>query len=199
MRSLKIRFSHLKLSGWVPGLSSTLRLMLGLMLGLILTQPAQAIAVKSNPEAAHGCTPPVTMAKAAAAIERFHLREISATPEETRTLGTALLWIEKLNGGKPLEDAVADAVTGYTYHFVQGVGHSQQLGHGIIIRRNGEKNYGQNVAQLVHELGHFLGNNGAYADYRKATKGQFCNVSTYSLANPNEPKLLRRSSLTPSS
>jgi len=141
---------------------------------------AQALSVKANPEAAAGCIPRVSLPRANAAIERFHLGQTGATEAEIQALGTALVWVEKLNGGEPLPLAVADQENGYTYKFVSEDGNSQQMDHAIMIRRNGAKQNGQNVAQLVHELGHFIGNRGAYGDYNAAVHGEFCVVSGYS-------------------
>ena len=153
---------------------------------LLINSTAYSLSVKANAKAAHGCLTKVDLAQAQAAIKRYRLGTVNALPEETRALGTALVWIEKLNGDKPLELAVVPPNRSYLVHFTNGKGHSQQLGNGINIRRNGTLHYGQNVAQLSHELGHFVGNNGAYAEYRRATGGKFCNVSTYSMSKPNE-------------
>lgn len=146
---------------------------------------ARAASVKSMAEAADGCIPRVSLPRANAVIERFNLSHVNATKEEIRALGTALVWIEKLNGGEPLDVAVADE-SGYTFKFLSEMGSSQQMVNSIVVRRNGEKQNGQNVAQLVHELGHFIGNRGLYGEYRAATKGAYCVVSGYSDDKFNE-------------
>lgn len=155
-------------------------------LALAGASSAFAESVKANPEAARGCIPRVSLPRANAVIERFHLDHVNATKEEIQALGTALVWIEKLNGGEPLQIAVADQADGYTYKFISEMGASQQMGGAIMIRRNGEKQNGQNVAQLVHELGHFIGNRGVYGDYHAAIKGSYCVVSSYSDDKFNE-------------
>jgi hypothetical protein len=157
-----------------------------MMLVTVSTLNAQADSVKARAEAAQGCIPKVSLPRANAVIERFQLDHVNATKEEIQSLGTALVWIEKLNGGEPLPVAVASEDDGYTYKFLSEMGSSQQMEHAIVVRRNGEKKNGENVAQLVHELGHFIGNRGVYGAYRAATKGSYCVVSSYSDDKPNE-------------
>lgn len=159
-----------------------------LALAVVVASSVQvrADSVKHVPEAARGCIPALSLPKANAAIERYNLDQSNATKDELRALGTALHWIERLNGGEPLHGAVADSNTGYTFKFRSGKGFSEQTKSEIIIRRNGEQQLGKNVAQLVHELGHFLGNNGAYEEYREAMKGSYCVVSGYSDDKFNE-------------
>ncbi|MES2965478.1 MAG: hypothetical protein V4760_16465 [Bdellovibrionota bacterium] len=147
---------------------------------------AHADSVKARPEAAAGCIPKVSLPRANAVIERFNLDHVNATKEEIQSLGTALVWIEKLNGGEPLAIAVANDDDGYTFKFISEMGASQQMANAIMVRRNGEKRNGENVAQLVHELGHFIGNRGVYGDYRAATQGAYCMVSSYSDDKANE-------------
>ncbi|MEK7355276.1 MAG: hypothetical protein AAB250_02425 [Bdellovibrionota bacterium] len=159
---------------------------LSLLITLTGISAAEADSVKANPLAAAGCIPQVSLPRANAAIERFNLSHVNATREEIQALGTGLVWIEKLNGGEPLAIAVATPDDGYSYRFVSEVGASQQMENSILIRRNGAKKNGENVAQLVHELGHFIGNRGAYGDYRAAMKGTMCVVSSYSDDKANE-------------
>lgn len=151
----------------------------------VVSPSAFAIAVKANPKAARGCIPRVSLQVAQAEMKKFNLAAVNAKPEEIRTLGTGLFWVEKLAGGKPLSLATAQA-NPYSFRFANGYGVSRQTGGGIQITRNGQKNYGQNVAQLVHELGHFVGNNGGYEAYREAMKGRYCIVSSYSASRFNE-------------
>lgn len=155
-------------------------------LSTVWTAPASARSVKAEPRAARGCIPQVTKEQADAVIRRFNLRTVNARPEEIRALGTGLFWIEKLNGNQVLRKAKSNSVNSYPFRFSNGAGNSHQGADAIYITRNGSKNYGQNVAQLIHELGHYVGNNGAYAEYRKAVGTRFCIVSSYSASRFNE-------------
>ena len=153
---------------------------------VVNTQSANAESIKAYPQAARGCIPRVSLEQAKKALERFNFKTNGATGEEIRALGTGLIWIEALNGGKPLSRAHANNRSAYTFRFRSGSGHSHQAAHEIVITRNGARNNGERVAQLVHELGHFLGNNGAYSEYIQATGGSMCRVTSYSLSRPNE-------------
>jgi hypothetical protein len=154
-------------------------------LSFIMVAPSvRALSVKADPLAANGCIPKVSLKNAQAAIKRFHLHTRNARPSEVRTLGTALVWIEKLNNGKPLVDAVGDE--GYAYNFQSATRNSHQAGNEIRVNRNGKKNYGENVAQLVHELGHLIGNRGGYEDYQDFVGSNYCTVSAYSDHNDHE-------------
>ncbi len=146
---------------------------------------AKAESVKADPLAAQGCMPKVSVEMAQTAMKRFNLHQMNARPSEIQTLGTALVWIEKLNGGRPIERAVGTE-SGYAFNFRDGVGSSRQKLGEIQVTRNGAKRNGNNVAQLVHELGHYVGNNGAYEPYRVAVDRKFCVVSSYSDDKPNE-------------
>jgi hypothetical protein len=159
---------------------------LALIIGFLAPIGAQAYSVKSFAQAAKGCIPTVTSDKAKEALKSFNIRTSNANPQEARTLGTALVWIEALNNGAPLAKAIAHNGNGYTYRFASAVGNSHQAANEVLINRNGGRNYGQNVAQLVHELGHFIGNNGAYDQYRQAMNGHYCSVSSYSNSRFNE-------------
>lgn len=152
---------------------------------LFACNSAFALSVKHNKAAARGCIPRISQAEAQAAIKRFNLTTQNAKPEEIRALGTGLVWIEKLNGGRPLPEAVAKG-SPYAFIFKDGNGHSRQTGGGIILKRNGAKNYSTNVAQLVHELGHLVGNQGGYGQYRKYVGTKPCVVSSYSASKFNE-------------
>lgn len=151
---------------------------------VLVSVQAFAYSVKSLAPAAKGCIPRVTLEKAKEAIGKFKLQTKNATPQETIALGTGLHWIAALNGGEPLEEAIGR--NGYNYLFRTGFGSSHQAANEIVITRNGGKNYGENIAQLVHELGHYIGNNGAYDEYRKVMNGKNCVVSSYSQSRFNE-------------
>lgn len=157
---------------------------LGLLISVTGFTTAEAASVKAMPEAAKGCIPTVSLPRANAAIERFNLSHVNASREEIQALGTGLVWIEQLNGGETPEIAIAN--DGYSFRFVSEMGASQQLANSIMIRRNGAKKNGENVAQLVHELGHLIGNRGMYGEYRAAMKGTMCVVSGYSDDKANE-------------
>ncbi len=63
---------------------------------------------------------------------------------------------------------------------------SRQTGTEIQIARQGAKQFGSDVAQLVHELGHLVGNQGAYAMYLEHVGSAPCVVSGYSDDKFNE-------------
>ena len=161
---------------------------------LLATPSAQAVSVKADPIAAKGCLPPVTLAAARAVIKRFNLNAENARFAEVRTLGTALTWIEKLNEGRPLSRAVRNQT--YSYNFQSHIGNSHQDTNETRLNRNGPKNYGENVAQLSHELGHLIGNsddkgepnpdNNMYIDYINFVGPRACRVSTYAGSNSHE-------------
>lgn len=152
---------------------------------VVLVPGAQGESVKADTMAAKGCTPRVSVAEARAALKRFHLQTLNARPREVQTLGTALVWIEKLNGGKPLSEAVVEG--GYVYNFQNAHRFSHQASGEIRVNRNGIKNYGENTAQLVHELGHLIGNRGGYEAYHDFMgPHHYCRVSSYSDDNLHE-------------
>lgn len=147
---------------------------------------ARAYSTKNLAPAARGCISRVDLATATAVIERFHYRSKNGTIEETRALGTALLWMEHLNGGRPLKEAVWNSGSPYPIHFRPGFGVSRRTPAEIQITRNGGKNYGENIAQIVHEIGHSVGWGGAYEEYRRFMGGNRCIVTSYSATKFNE-------------
>ena len=146
---------------------------------------AHALAVKHDPVAARGCIPMVSLEKANEEISKYNLRTVGAKPEELKTLGTGLFWLEKLDYGQPL-DELNNAGPAYTITFADGSRFSHRTPEGILIHRNGYHQFGRNEAQIIHEIGHQVGRHGAYEEYIKATRGQYCIVSGYSGANSNE-------------
>ena len=160
--------------------------LLFISLVLFCSSFARAESVKANPVAAKGCVPAVSLRDSEQIILRFHLHPVNAKESEIRTIGTALTWIEKLNDNRPLKQSSGGQNWDYNIQFFSRIGPSRQTGHGVEISRNGARNYGNNVAQIVHELGHFVGNNGAYDEYREAMDGELCNVSSYSMSRFNE-------------
>lgn len=152
---------------------------------LLVAQSALADSVKHNKQARIGCYPRISQEEATAALKRFNLTTQNARPDEIRALGTGLVWIEKLNGGRPLPEAVAKTGKPYPFKFNDSSG-SAQRADGIHIGRDGASSFGSNVAQLVHELGHLVGNQGAYAQYKKYMGNKMCVVSGYSDDKFNE-------------
>ncbi len=162
---------------------------------LLVSQSAGAISVKADPLAAKGCLPRLKVADAEAVIKRFNLAVENARPAEIQTLGTTLKWIETMNDNRPLSRAVRQVL--YTYNFQTKIGNSRQDPTHAIINRNGPKNYGENVAQLAHELGHLIGNSDStgnpnpedstYIDYvNHMGPKNYCLVSTYADDNSHE-------------
>jgi hypothetical protein len=84
----------------------------------------------------------------------------------------------------------------YSYNFQSHVGNSHQDPNETRLNRNGPKNYGENVAQLSHELGHLVGNSNdagepspdknIYIDYINFVGPRACMVSTYADDNSHE-------------
>lgn len=153
------------------------------------TPSAFALSVKADPIAIRGCISKIPVASSKSIIDRYNYQLIGATTMETRSLGTTLAWIERLNGGKPFQPAIAH--DGYGVRFREKKGHSAQRTGEIAINRNGALNYGENIAQLAHEIGHLVGNNGMYGDYRAAIGSthrhpKYCKVSGYSDDKANE-------------
>lgn len=144
------------------------------------------LAVKHDAVAAKGCTNIVSQNEAESALRRFNLTTSNATNAEVRAVGTGLVWIEELNGGRPLAWAMGQGSRPYPFKFQNNGANSWQAGDGIHIARRGEKHFGTNVAQLIHELGHLVGNAGGYALYRKQVGATPCVVSGYSDDKPNE-------------
>lgn len=152
-------------------------------------QTVHALSVKADPLATRGCIPKVSVAEAKKIVDQYNYKLIGATPMETRSIGTSLTFIERLNGGKTFTPAVARE--GYGVRFREKKGHSAQRSGEIAINRNGDLKYGENVAQLTHEIGHLVGNNGLYEEYRTALghtrrHPKYCKVSGYSTSRANE-------------
>lgn len=153
--------------------------------GLVFTSPLLwAASVKHDAVAAKGCTRMATMTQAESALRRFNLTTIDARDSEIIALGTGLMWIEELNGGRPLAMATYKGARAYAFKFENNSG-SRQWGTYVKIGRKSMP-YGANVAQLIHELGHLVGNQGAYGMYRKAMNNTYCKVSSYSDDKANE-------------
>lgn len=157
-----------------------------MILSIFLSAQARAAAVKHFAPASKGCIPTVSLDQARGVMARFNVTTKNATVEEERALGTGLVWIEKLNDGAPIQSAIWRGRQPYPFQFNNSFGYSRQTGGGIHIARHGNREFGRNVAQLVHELGHLVGNMGVYAEYRKAVNNRYCVVSGYSDDRANE-------------
>lgn len=155
--------------------------------GILFTAPAAfGLAVKHDSVAAKGCLSIVSLGQAESALARFNLTTENAKESEIRALGTGLMWIEDLNGDRPLAMAKGPGSRPYPFIFKDKGRNSRQTGSGIEIARQGPMQFGSNVAQLVHELGHLVGNQGGYALYRKHVGTAPCKVSGYSDDKFNE-------------
>lgn len=155
--------------------------------GVLLAAPmVYALAVKHDSVAARGCMNIVSLSQAESALARFNLTTQNAKESEIRALGTGLMWIEDLNGDRPLALAKGPGTRPYPFIFKNVGRNSRQTGVGIEIARQGDKHFGTNVAQLVHELGHLVGNQGAYDMYRREVGTAPCVVSGYSDDKFNE-------------
>lgn len=161
---------------------------------LVAASSAQTAPLKVDPLAARGCMQRVSLPDAEAVISRFNLHTEHAKPAEVITLGTSLSWIEKLNDGRPLLE-VTQEPKGYTYNYMssppRGQSYARQEANSIGILRKGASNYGENQAQVIHELGHLFGNRGGYEAYYRATHGGYCVVSRYSSREAVMPGTVR--------
>ena len=142
--------------------------------------------VKLAPGAQQGCFSNLSYEDAVAAVKRFNLTPNKGNKNEVIALGKGLIWLEVLNGGNPLDSAINKTyrVRGsfsYPVNWTNVGRTSSQTAGGLnILRKN---NYGHNVAQIIHELGHLVGNQGyyqKYASFRASQKIGFCVVSGYS-------------------
>lgn len=159
---------------------------LALVATSVFSSLARAESVKADPLAAKGCIARVPKDDAIEAMRRFHFHSFGGTNAEIRTLGTALTFIEKLNAGKPLKRASAKPDANYGVRYRDAFRNSHQAPNEIRINRNGHKRYGENVAQIVHEIGHYIGNNGGYEAYYDYMGHHYCRVSSYSDDNSHE-------------
>lgn len=75
-----------------------------------------------------------------------------------------------------------------TYNYITSPSNTRwnQAVSAIHVRRPPGTNQGENIARLVHELGHKVGNSGEYPRYRQAIRGQECRISGYSAKRNNE-------------
>lgn len=160
--------------------------MISLFLSYFCGPLAQAKAVKHDRTAAKGCISRLSYTEALRALERFNLTTVNGTKEEIAALGTGLVWLEELNDGRPLDMATYRGANKYPFIFRNKGTHSQQTPAGIIISRRGAMKFGSNVAQLIHELGHLVGNQGGYGDYYRHVGKAPCVVSGYSDDRFNE-------------
>ena len=169
------------------------RIILSTIIALCSTQTwskgTYSKSLKHHDAPSRGCLPVsrVSLTEAEDAMEAQNLVTEGATNLEKRTLGAGLIWMHYLNGGNPLSTGFWKGVGSYKIKVVNGNGSSGQRWDHIIIRRNGSSKHGESVAQHVHELGHLIGNNGAYNSYRRYMKGYgYCKVSGYSDDKFNE-------------
>lgn len=74
------------------------------------------------------------------------------------------------------------------FNYINAGGKWNQSGSGINVRRPAGTKKGENIARLMHEYGHLVGNSGAYDQYRKYTNGKKCGITGYALkrSKPNE-------------
>ncbi len=185
-----------------------------LQVGAVQAKNPYRYSLKNYDKPSKGCYPVsrISLTEAEDIIKLQNLETNGANKLEKRTLGAALTWMHYLNGDTPLRTAYWKGSGEYEIKIVDGDGSSGQRWDHIIIRRNGDKEHGESVAQHVHELGHLVGNNGAYGSYKShmANTGEgWCNVSSYSLSRFNEqfaevftafvtePELLTKNSKTP--
>jgi hypothetical protein len=145
----------------------------------------EASSVKNIPAAQMGCLKELSLSEAHQAIARFRLTTVRATDDEVQTLGKALVWIETLNSGVTPDWAVNTGDELFRFAYFDEDKNSNQTSGQINIRRRGRE-LGLNVAQLVHEYGHYVGNKGLYDKYKKSVRGEKCIVSEYSKTNFHE-------------
>lgn len=72
------------------------------------------------------------------------------------------------------------------YNFINGSGRWNQGATGINVRRRPGDGKGTNVARLMHELGHKVGNSGAYDQFSKFPGASKCRITGYAGTKRNE-------------
>lgn len=92
---------------------------------------------------------------------------------ELKALAKGISQIERLNGG-PMPNKWKT-----TYNFINAGGAWNQGASSINVRRPSGSDKGENVTRMMHELGHKVGNSGAYGDYNSYTKGKSCGLTHY--------------------
>jgi len=148
-------------------------------------------SLKNYRDPSRGCIPVsrISLQEAEDVLESQNLGISGATNAETRTAGAAITWLQHLNGDRPLSTGKWKGRNPYKFVVKSGSGNSAQRASYILIRRNGNKEYGLSVAQYVHEYAHFIGNNGGYGQYRSYMKRKgagYCMVSNYADNNSHE-------------
>lgn len=136
-----------------------------------ITEHGHLSSMKRDAQTAAGqCLAPVTTVGDA---KRILVRNGVQVGRETNdkqlvSLAMGIQQLELLSGGK------AKYVSGSTFRFLKNSRYSAQRPNGIYMGANHEDG---NVAHLMHELGHFVGNNGLYAGYKQLGR---CNLTGYS-------------------
>ncbi len=65
------------------------------------------------------------------------------------------------------------------YNFINASGAWNQSANGINVRRVPGSATGLLTGRMMHELGHKIGNSGAYSGYKAATGGKICRITPY--------------------
>lgn len=167
--------------------------------GASRSDPRYTYSLKNYPRPAHGCVSAneVSSREADRLLASQNLSVTNArgsapvTDREKRAVAAGIKRVQELNGG-PLRTGMGPSQGGGPYPFVfkDGNGSSQranQINIGRNVSGRGHNHHGNSVAQHVHEWAHLIGNNGAYAAYRRAMGSSgYCMVSNYADNNANE-------------
>lgn len=102
------------------------------------------------------------------------------TDREVNALAKGIRQVERLLG-RPIPRAWRT-----NYNYVNASGKWSQRSNGINVRRPAGSSKGENVARLMHELGHKIGNTGEYRLYRNYVDGKKCNITGYAMSKWND-------------
>lgn len=183
------------------------------------SDPGYTVSLKNYPRPRRGCFDPGTVSKSEAdrLIASQGLTTDGAKENERQAMAAAIKRVQQLEGG-PLREGMGPGGN-YPFKFVDANGSAQRAGYILIGRNTASKghthNHGNSVAQHAHEWAHLIGNQGAYAEFRRFMGGgrygskDYCMVSNYADNNANEqfaevftafvtePRILLNNSRTP--
>ncbi|MCR9204727.1 MAG: hypothetical protein NXH75_09130 [Halobacteriovoraceae bacterium] len=168
------------------------------------TDPGYTVSLKNYRNPAHGCISKeqVSSGEADRLLASQNLSVENAADDEKRALGAAIKRVQQLNGGV-LQTGIGRMIRGgqvvpgrYPVRFTNDSGSGQRADHIKIGRNrsgaNDHNHNGNSVAQHAHEWAHVIGNNGAYAQFKRYMdsssygSNDYCMVSNYADNNNNE-------------
>lgn len=108
------------------------------------------------------------------------------TTAELKSLAKGLEQIERLRGGEALPKNWRTQYNYITSRNQKGKYTWNQGVSAINVRRPKGSSKGENVTRLMHELGHKVGNTGAYGQYRRYVGKYRCQITNYCKHKHNE-------------